>query len=280
MGDSEFREAVSAATAGYGTVAGTVTTGGTPLAGVTVNLLDDQGGEVFSVVTNASGEYDGPDEVHKRSVARAEIGRYEPGQVPEPDAKQPRAEAPAAVVAGQVAPGGDERLLNGVLRVLAVAAAQHEETEQPVAVLLDDALHLDDVTLCVFGEEILDIVPDVRPHASVRIPKFEDEKRHAAALIERMLFLEGVPDMVTREPLQIGKNVPEMLQSDLNVELAVGAALKDAIVLCEDENDFVTREILEQLLEDTEVDHAWWLEKQLGLIDKVGLQNYLQSQMG
>ena len=110
--------------------------------------------------------------------------------------------------------------------------------------------------------------------------EFDDEKRHAAALIERMLFLEGVPDMVAREPLQIGKNVPEMLQSDLNVELAVGAALKDAIALCEDENDYVTREILEQLLEDTEVDHAWWLEKQLGLIDKVGLQNYLQSQMG
>jgi bacterioferritin len=110
--------------------------------------------------------------------------------------------------------------------------------------------------------------------------EFDDEKRHASALIERMLFLEGVPDLVTREPLQIGKNVPEMLQSDLNVELAVGAALKDAIALCEDENDYVTREILEQLLEDTEVDHAWWLEKQLGLIDKVGLQNYLQSQMG
>lgn len=110
--------------------------------------------------------------------------------------------------------------------------------------------------------------------------EFDDEKRHAAALIERMLFLEGVPDMVTREPLQIGKNVPEMLQSDLNVELAVGAALKDAIALCENENDYVTREVLEQLLEDTEVDHAWWLEKQLGLIEKVGLQNYLQSQMG
>lgn len=110
--------------------------------------------------------------------------------------------------------------------------------------------------------------------------EFDDEKRHASALIERMLFLEGVPDMVTREPLQIGKNVPEMLQSDLNVELAVGAALKDAIALCENENDYVTREVLEQLLEDTEVDHAWWLEKQLGLIEKVGLQNYLQSQMG
>lgn len=110
--------------------------------------------------------------------------------------------------------------------------------------------------------------------------EFDDEKAHAAALIERMLFLEGTPDMVTREPLQIGKDVPEMLQNDLNIELAVDAALKDAVVLCEEVNDYVTREILEKLLEDTEVDHTWWLEQQLGLIEKVGLQNYLQSQMG
>lgn len=110
--------------------------------------------------------------------------------------------------------------------------------------------------------------------------EFDDEKGHAAALIERILFLEGVPDMVTREPIKIGKTVPEMLQSDLDVEIAVAQALKDAIALCESEKDFVTREILEKLLEDTEVDHAWWLEKQLGLIDKVGLKNYLQSQMG
>ena len=110
--------------------------------------------------------------------------------------------------------------------------------------------------------------------------EFDDEKAHANSLIERILFLEGTPDIVTREPLQIGKDVPEMLQSDLNIELAVDAALKDAIALCEEVSDYATREILEQLLEDTEVDHAWWLEKQLGLIDKVGLQNYLQSQMG
>ena len=110
--------------------------------------------------------------------------------------------------------------------------------------------------------------------------EFDDEKGHAAALIERMLFLEGKPDMVSREPLQIGATVPEMLQNDLNVEMAVGGALKDAIQLCEDLKDYQTREILEKLLEDTEVDHTWWLEKQLGLIAKVGLQNYLQSQMG
>ncbi|BFM16752.1 bacterioferritin [Maricurvus nonylphenolicus] len=109
--------------------------------------------------------------------------------------------------------------------------------------------------------------------------EFDDEKGHAAALIERILFLEGTPDMVTRPAINVGKDVPAMLQSDLDVELAVDKALKDAIKICEDEQDYVSREILEKLIEDTEVDHAWWLEKQLGLIQKVGLQNYLQSQM-
>lgn len=110
--------------------------------------------------------------------------------------------------------------------------------------------------------------------------EFEDEKGHAKALIERILFLEGTPDMVTRPPIQVGKDVPEMLQNDLAVELTVDAALKQAIAICEQEQDYESREILEKLLEDTEVDHTWWLEKQLGLIQKVGLQNYIQSQMG
>jgi bacterioferritin len=109
--------------------------------------------------------------------------------------------------------------------------------------------------------------------------EFDDEKGHAAALIERILFLEGTPDMVTRPTINVGKDVPAMLQSDLDVELAVDNQLKDAIKICEDEQDYVSREILEKLIEDTEVDHAWWLEKQLGLIQKVGLQNYIQSQM-
>ena len=110
--------------------------------------------------------------------------------------------------------------------------------------------------------------------------EFDDEKSHAKALIERILFLEGTPDMVTREPINVGKDVPAMLQSDLDVEFGVGAALKTAIKLCEEVQDYETRTILEKLLEDTEVDHTLWLEKQLGLIEKVGLQNYLQSQTG
>ncbi|MFQ3232036.1 bacterioferritin [Reinekea sp.] len=109
--------------------------------------------------------------------------------------------------------------------------------------------------------------------------EFDDEKGHAKALIERILFLEGFPDMVTRQPLKIGQTVPDMLNNDLQVEYEVRTALVDTIKLCEVEQDYHTREILEKLLDDTEVDHAWWLEKQLGLIEKIGLGNYIQSQL-
>jgi bacterioferritin len=107
----------------------------------------------------------------------------------------------------------------------------------------------------------------------------EDEKGHASLIIERILFLEGTPDMVTRDGLQIGKDVPSMLQNDLNVEYAVGALLKKTIALCEAQQDFVTRAMLQQLLDDTENDHAKWLEQQLRQIKMFGLQNYLQSQL-
>lgn len=107
----------------------------------------------------------------------------------------------------------------------------------------------------------------------------EEELEHADALIKRILFLEGFPDLSKRDPIHIGKTVPDMLQNDLNLEYQVAADLKDVIEYAESIKDYQTREILEKLLEDTEVDHAYWLEKQLGLIDKVGLQNYTQSQM-
>ena len=110
--------------------------------------------------------------------------------------------------------------------------------------------------------------------------EFDDEKGHASALIERILFLEGTPDLSKRGPINVGKDVPGMLKSDLELEYAVVAALKDAIHLCEKERDYQSREILEQMLADTEIDHAYWLEKQLGLIDKMGLENYLLSQTG
>ena len=108
----------------------------------------------------------------------------------------------------------------------------------------------------------------------------EDERGHARALIARILFLEGVPDLATRAPLAVGKDVPHMLKNDLGVELSVIKALRAAIAECEQLHDYVTREMLEQLLEDTEEDHAHWLEQQLGLIRMIGLENYLQSQMG
>jgi len=107
----------------------------------------------------------------------------------------------------------------------------------------------------------------------------EEELEHATALVQRILFLEGIPDVASREKLNIGKDVPSMLKSDLAVEYDVGNRLKEAIALCESEKDYQTREILEVLLKDTEEDHTYWLEQQLGLIDKVGIQNYLQSQM-
>lgn len=106
-----------------------------------------------------------------------------------------------------------------------------------------------------------------------------EELEHAAALVERILFLEGKPDVASREALNIGKDVPSMLKNDLAIEYDVGNQLKEAIALCERERDYQTREILEKLLRDTEEDHTYWLEQQLGLIEKTGLQNYLQSQM-
>ncbi len=109
--------------------------------------------------------------------------------------------------------------------------------------------------------------------------EMEEETEHADALIKRMLFLETTPDLSEQSGLRIGKDVPSMLKNDLEVEYEVVANLKAAIKVCEEEQDYQTREILEVMLKDTEEDHAYWLEKQLGLIDKIGLQNYLQSRM-
>ncbi|WP_028454812.1 bacterioferritin [Chitinilyticum litopenaei] len=107
----------------------------------------------------------------------------------------------------------------------------------------------------------------------------DDELGHATKLIERILFLDGTPNVAARTPLRIGADVETMLKNDLQTEYDVAAALKSAIALCETERDYVTREMLTTLLDDTEVDHAHWLEQQLNLIKHVGLQNYLQSQM-
>ena len=107
--------------------------------------------------------------------------------------------------------------------------------------------------------------------------EMQDETDHADQMIKRLLFLEGTPDLTTREPLHVGRTVPEMLQNDLDLEYAVVKNLREGIALCEAENDFETRKMLLQQLEDTELDHTHWLEQQLGLIDRMGLPNYLQA---
>jgi bacterioferritin len=109
--------------------------------------------------------------------------------------------------------------------------------------------------------------------------EFDDEKGHASLLIERILFLEGTPDLTKRDAIHIGKTVPEMLQSDLNIEYSVAALLKKTIMTCEGEHDYVTRDMLMTLLDDTERDHAHWLEQQLRLVKMLGLENYIQSQL-
>jgi bacterioferritin len=108
--------------------------------------------------------------------------------------------------------------------------------------------------------------------------EMQDETQHAAALIERILFLGGTPDLSVQDAINIGKTVPEMLQNDLDYEYKVMVDLREAIAVCESEQDYQSRNILLVILKDTEEDHAYWLEKQLKLIASLGLQNYLQSQ--
>lgn len=108
--------------------------------------------------------------------------------------------------------------------------------------------------------------------------EMEEETQHADAILRRILFLGGKPDMRPHEFIP-GDTVEEMLRKDLDTEYSVREHLKAAMALCESVGDYVTRDLLLAQLRDTEEDHAYWLEKQLGLIEKIGLQNYLQAQM-
>jgi bacterioferritin len=106
-----------------------------------------------------------------------------------------------------------------------------------------------------------------------------DEMKHADALVKRILFLEGLPNLQQLGKLMIGENPREVLECDLNLEHLAVPDLRAGIAHCESVGDYVTRELLEEILESEE-EHIDWIETQLELIERIGLQNYLQSQLG
>lgn len=105
-----------------------------------------------------------------------------------------------------------------------------------------------------------------------------DEMKHADRLINRILFLEGLPNLQQLGKLLIGEDVTEALKCDLKLELDALPVLKEAIAYCESCSDFVSRELFEDILESEE-EHVDWIETQLALIERIGLQNYQQSQI-
>jgi bacterioferritin len=106
-----------------------------------------------------------------------------------------------------------------------------------------------------------------------------DEMKHADALIERILFLEGLPNMQDIGKLRIGEHTKEMLECDLALEMEAIPDLREAIEYCESCKDFVSRDLFDSILESEE-EHVDWLETQLDLIARVGIENYQQSQIG
>ena len=106
-----------------------------------------------------------------------------------------------------------------------------------------------------------------------------DEMKHADRLIERILFLDGLPNLQDLGRLRVGEDVAEMLRCDLALEMDAMPLLRECVAYAESVQDFVTRELFEDILASEE-EHVDWLETQIGLIERTGLQNYAQSQMG
>jgi len=106
-----------------------------------------------------------------------------------------------------------------------------------------------------------------------------DEMKHADVLIERILFLEGLPNMQDIGKLRIGEHTREMLECDLALEMEAIPDLREAVAHCESCKDYVSRDLFDRIL-DSEEEHVDWLETQIDLIDRVGIENYQQSQMG
>ena len=106
-----------------------------------------------------------------------------------------------------------------------------------------------------------------------------DEMKHAQLLIDRIIFLEGVPEIARYDVIRVGGDVQEQLQNDLELEKRASQTYNDAVLLCNQDKDAASREIMDQIIRESE-DSIDWLEAQLDLIDKIGIQNYLQSQIG
>jgi len=105
------------------------------------------------------------------------------------------------------------------------------------------------------------------------------EMKHADWLIQRIFMLDGLPNLQDLHKLMVGENTPEILSCDLKLEYISQSTCKEAIAYCESVRDFVSREIIQKILDDTE-EHIDWLETQIELVDKLTLPNYLQSAMG
>ncbi|MCH8497159.1 MAG: bacterioferritin [Marinobacter sp.] len=124
----------------------------------------------------------------------------------------------------------------------------------------------------VYADKGLTVLAERTLHES------DHEREHARALIQRILFLEGKPNLAKRDPMTVGETVEDMLKADLALEYKVVDALRAAMAACEEAQDYVSRGMLLTQLDDSEMDHAYFLEKQLRLISLMGLENYLQSQ--